>query len=68
MLLGVGKSNIASRMRHNCIYFKCISAFGINNSLSLKMSYVIKMNAIKFEALGTAANQTDVSNQQMMHS
>lgn len=32
------------------------------------MSYVIKMNAIKLEALGTAANQTDVSNQQMMHS
>lgn len=32
-----------------------------------KTSYVIKMNAIKFEASGTAAKQTDISNQQTMH-
>lgn len=45
-----------------------MNAFGINNSLLLKISYMIKMTAIKFEALGTAAYQTDAPNQQMMHS
>lgn len=68
MMLGIGKSNITSRMRHNWVYFTCMNAFGINNSLLLKISYVIKMTAIKFEALGTAAYQTDAPNQQMMHS
>lgn len=68
MMLGISKSNITSSMWHNwdeLRIHKCIW----NKQLHVtenKISYVIKMNAIKFEASGTAAKQTDISNQQTM--
>lgn len=58
-------SNITSSMRHNCDerrIHNCIwSKLRVTEN---KISYVIKMNAIKSEALGIAAKQTDLPNQQ----